>query len=531
MDITSLGKEPITHDQPTGSDVRYETEFEQLQAEMDKISIPSASGGIDWKKVSDLSAAILAEKSKDLLVACYLAVSQIHIRQIEGLTDGLNVLYDFIHIYWENFFPPKKRMRGRLGAIEWWIEKTEAALKAFKPDPVAVETIDNIKNLLSQIDNLLQEYMPESPSLRPVQRIIEQIPSLAPQKTDPTPSVSISETPQSGQLKAAVEEKSEDDSKVTSSNSNIAVINTEQDAHKILSMGMQKVRQAAAFLLEYNPADPLAYRCRRLAAWMQISELPPASDGCTHIPPPAPQVLQTLTDLKNNGQWNALIINAEQRLSQFIFWLDINRWVAEALMQLGAEYKSAHDTVCRETSSLLNRIPGLMELSFSDETPFADIETREWLGKIRFNNGTEAGNERLYKNSDEPQNSEDRITLIQSQAHALAIKKKWLEAVGLFQTELKSCVSQKEALMLRMALCRILINLKRADMTVPHLDLILNDIEVHGLESWDPLLALEGLKLVWAGYVNQADADLKKNASSILIRIARLDPVEALKIG
>ena len=68
-------------------------------------------------------------------------------------------------------------------------------------------------------------------------------------------------------------------------------------------------------------------------------------------------------------------------------------------------------------------------------------------------------------------------------------------------------------------------------MTMPHLDLILNDIEAYGLESWDPSLALEGLKLVWTGYTNQTDAASKQNANSILSRIAKLDPAEALKLG
>jgi type VI secretion system protein VasJ len=66
MEIDSLGKDPIQPDQPAGSDVRYEPEYEQLQAEIDKLSSPSASGGIDWKKVNDLAVSILDKKCKDL---------------------------------------------------------------------------------------------------------------------------------------------------------------------------------------------------------------------------------------------------------------------------------------------------------------------------------------------------------------------------------------------------------------------------------------------------------------------------------
>ena len=63
MDLLSLGKEPINPDHPGGSDVRYEPEFEELQAEIEKLSFPSADssadGGVDWEKVTVLASAIL----------------------------------------------------------------------------------------------------------------------------------------------------------------------------------------------------------------------------------------------------------------------------------------------------------------------------------------------------------------------------------------------------------------------------------------------------------------------------------------
>ncbi|MDH3884537.1 MAG: type VI secretion system ImpA family N-terminal domain-containing protein, partial [Desulfobacterales bacterium] len=195
MEIHSLGKDPIQPDQPAGSDVRYEPEYEQLQAEIDKLSSPSAAGGIDWKKVNDLAVSILDKKCKDLLVASYLAVSQIHMRRIEGLADGLKVLHDLIEHYWDDLFPPKKRMRGRLAAIEWWIEKTVTALKGITSQPVAAGKMDAINHALTQIDSLLAEHLPEPPLLRPIQRVLEEFPSVSQGKSEPE-STSAAEPPQ-----------------------------------------------------------------------------------------------------------------------------------------------------------------------------------------------------------------------------------------------------------------------------------------------------------------------------------------------
>ena len=526
MDITVLGKEPISPDKPAGSDVRYEPEFEQLQAEVDKISIPSASGGIDWKKVSNLAVTILGEKSKDLLVACYLAVSQIHIRQLDGLADGLTVLHDLVKTHWDGLYPPKKRMRGRLGAIEWWIEKSEVALSSIKPDPVPVETMDGLKNTLSQIDTMLQEYLPDPPLLRPIQRMLERIPTQAPKKPEPVSSSDV-EAPTPSPAKPGPELKEKESPRA----GDTTAINTAQDAKKMLSESFQKVRQAAAFLLEENQANPLVYRYRRLTAWTQVLDLPPASEGKTQIPPPATQVLQTLTDLKDKGQWKALIINAEQKLSQFIFWFDLNRLVAEALLELGDEYQDAYSTVCHETAAFVSRLPDLLDLTFSDGTPFTDFETRQWLNGIRTYSDSVKKDSKPSKKTGKNKDDADPILQIQGKAEALAKKKKWSEAVGLFQMELKSCSSQKEAMTWRIALCRMLFRSKQVDMTIPHLDLIIKDIDSHGLENWDPELALEGLKLAWTVFSKQTDPALKADAKAIFSRIAILDPVEALKLG
>jgi type VI secretion system protein VasJ len=118
-----------------------------------------------------------------------------------------------------------------------------------------------------------------------------------------------------------------------------------------------------------------------------------------------------------------------------------------------------------------------------------------------------------------------------AKAQALARKKKLLEAVQLLQKELKNCFSQQETLMWRLALCRILIGSKRTDMALPHLGLIIKDIETYRLETWDPQLALEGLKLVWTGYSSHTSSDVKRNAEVVLSQIAQLDPAEALKLS
>lgn len=530
MEIHSLGKDPIKPNQPAGSDVRYEPEYEQLQAEIDKLSLPSASGGIDWKKVSDLAVSILDKKSKDLLVASYLAVSQIHMRRIEGLADGFTVLHDLIKHYWDDLFPPKKRMRGRLAAIEWWIEKTTTALKGITSQPVAAAKLDAIKTALTEIDSLLGEHFSDPPLLRPIQRVLEKIQSVSQGQPEPesTPAV---EQAQPQPTPARKPETPREPPKTAAPSDEPQELTTEPDAQKFITTGMQKVRQAAAFMLEHNSTNAMAYRYRRTAAWSLVSAPPPESNGQTRIPPPAPQVRQTLLDLRESGNWNALIMSAEQRLSQFIFWFDLNRFSAEALANLKNGYQTAYETVCQETAFFILRFPTLVELSFSDGTPFADLETRQWLNDIATGANSIVGvGAALLESADAAEEISDMAGTL-AKARGLAKKKKLAEAVQLLQTELQNCVSQKETFTWRSALCQILIGSKRTDMALPHLELILKDIETYRLVNWDPQLALAGLKLVWTGYTQHTDKEVKRSAQAVLSQIAKLDPTEALKLS
>ncbi len=529
MDLLSLGKEPINPDHPGGSDVRYEPEFEELQAEIEKLSFPSADpsadGGVDWEKVTALASAILAEKSKNILVASYLAVAQIYTSEIEGLAVGSCILRDLLDQFWENLYPPKKRIQGRLAAIEWWLEKTESALQRLRSTPFPPETIQQSKENLEQIDKLLVENFQDPPSVRAIQGLLDTIPSLSEKKPDeeappsqgkiepiPTPGRKPEKPPPSAPSTEAEE------------------IASEKDAQRILRLSLQKISQAAAYLNENDPMNSLSYQCARVAAWSTVKALPPAVNGQTRIPPPAVQAVNVLNDLRQKGDWDALLKSAEQRLSQFIFWIDLNRFVAEALVSLGGGYQEAHNVVCRETAFLLYRIPGLDALSFSDGMPFANPQTKEWLKSINFGAGTVVEEPTLKVELGLTDDDEDKMAETIQKAQTLAKEKKVEEAVESLQDELRKSYSQKKTLQWRLALAQILMSSKRTNLATPLFEQVLRDIELYRLEEWDPDLALEGLKMIWVGFNSQKDKADKSKAMEILNRIARLDPAKALQL-
>lgn len=509
MNLESLGKEPINPDQPTGVDVRFEPVFEDLQAEIGKLSSVSGPGKVDWGKITKLSSEILSEKSKDLLVASYLAVALIYHRQIEGFAIGLKIYQDLFETFWDRLYPLK--MKGRAGAIEWWTEKTEIALKQIKPGTLSPEGMKSLQEILQKIVDFLGQHLEEPPSFRALQDQLEDLsppPSETP-KQEPTPP-----TDKAVRKEPEVPE----------------TIATEQDVQKFLKIGFQKIREATTFLWEKNLSNPLPYRWSRIMAWSMVEDLPPTTDGKTRIPPPPAQFRNIFSELKNKGDHENLIKSAEGKLSQFIFWMDLNRLVSEGLANLGENYQRAKEVVNQETASLLHRLPDLEHLSFSDGTPFADPETKEWLKEITLKRGTivESSSKDTFLTTQQDKNPIEKEV---EEAQALIKKGKLLQAMEGLQQKFQHSPSQKEKLLWRLALTQLLVKNKQVKVALPHLEQILKDIDFFRLEEYDPDLALRSLKVVWTGLSSQSDQTSKEKSSEVFQRIARLDLTEAIRIG
>jgi type VI secretion system protein VasJ len=522
MDMLSLGSNPITPEQPAGSDVRYESEFEELQAEIDKLSSPTASGGVDWAKVSRLASLILEKKSKDILVAGYLAVSQINIAQIDGLLTGLHVYRDLVEHFWEDLFPAKKRMRGRIAAIQWWIEKSETALKQLAAGTVPSEQMDDILETLQAIDSFLREHLEEPISIGPVQRtVLDKFSAQAAEKSEPEKEI---QEPKNEPAVAASPERKTEIPQPTQASEGIE---SEKDAQRVMRTGLQELRKVSSYLLDSSPENALSYRCTRITAWSLVESVPPNENGKTRIPPPDNNTIKILYDLYDKQDWEALLKSAERRINQFIFCLDLNRLAAQALDGLGNRYASAHETVCQETAFFVHRLPGLVDLTFSDGTPFADQSTRDWLKLIGFGSGS-VSIDPLPAQSAQAGSGEYEMVEKIGKAKTLAGKKKLIEAVDMLQEELLKSVSEKEKLLWRLALAEVLIFSKQIEMALPHLEAIRRTAEMYRLEDWEPDLALRAMIMVWKGF-SMHPSDVSQNTcGDALNRIAKLSPKQAL---
>ena len=530
MNFPALGTSPVSAESPAGEDIRYQPAFEDLQAEVDKLSSPSASAeSIDWQKISRLAVEILSNQSKDLLVASYFCVAQIHLSRIQGLELGLQVYIDLLENFWDTLFPQMRRMRGRIAAIEWWIEKSESAIRQMLPDTIDDTVKDRIRAQCEHIDQILVQCLPDSPpASHSIMRAVEEIPSGVPHPAPPPAAKPAPEVPETPEPKISLPPQQSAQPAPPPASPPPPRAETETGSMDSL---LRNLQHNASILLEQDLSNPLPYRLLRFSVWSAIDDLPPVADGRTLVPPPDPQTAAILQDLFNRGEWNSVITAAEYQLPECIFWLDLNRFSTIALEHLGSSYQKASECLAQETSFFLIRFPGLAALKFSDGTPFADKETQEWLQSINLGGTTHSIDQVSMMGGDLSDPLTTRLAEVMEQAQTLIKEKNLIEAVTLFQQEMRLAFPVKDKMLWRLALCRILIHSKNADLAVPHFDRVLEDIEIHRLEEWDPILALQGLKAIWAGFQKVSDKTVKERAALVLHQIARLDPVEALRLG
>jgi len=522
MDLSELGRLPVSSDRPTGSDIRYDTAFDELQTEVDKLSSPALAGSVDWEKVCRFAADILMHKSKDLLVASYLAVALIHTRGGDGFAIGLKLYLDIMERFWEDLFPSRIRMRGRVRAVEWWVEKADTALRHAADLSFPPAQLTLIKVNLNRLEIFVSEHLENAPSLAAVKDYFNSL-SPAEEETGRQDSSAAD-----AEDLPVVHPPAQPEERETHEISQLSAFYREADAG--LNDGFRMIREAASQLFQRDPAAPIAYRLSRKAAWCGVEELPPVTNGRTRIFPPATVEKNLLSDLRNRSDAEALLKAAEARFPQYIFWLDLNRLTVEALSRLGSRFGKAQEAVCQETAFLLHRLPGLEGLAFSDGTPFATPETRQWLEGIVFRATSCAEPVSTSTGSVAEVVLEAVIAENMAEIQVLVRQGKLVEAMEEMQRRLRGCVSTKERFSWRLELAGMLINVGRPQLALPHLDQVLRDMDRHELEEYDPALAMRGLKLAWHALQSQGEQRFKDQATDVMHRIGRLDMPEMIRL-
>lgn len=542
MELLDVGKSPVSPDHPAGLDPSYELEFEQLQTEIDKLSMPSSDGqGIDWDKIIKLSQVILGQKGKHMQIAAYLAVALLRKRAIPGLADGVRILADLTTTYWDDLFPPKKRMRGRANAIGWFRDQVQNFFNSFTSEATfPKDVVDRLVGGFTDLDAFAADNMPDGPSLHELVEIVKRLPvdMPAPAPLAPEPAVAAPGDAQAQAASAAPAVQGQAGAAVSppvkaarvaaalgtasgAASGPVLGADGKPDPAATLQDLMNRMTAAAGLLIQEDSGDPRAYILARMGAWLKVDGLPPAEAGQTMIPPPDDSIKSSLTQLITGRQYEEAARQAESQIPVYLFWLDLSRISAQALDSLGMKGRDALEAVKLQTSLYVARLKGIEKLAFADGTPFADAETRAWLRSIPMCTGQSA----------DASQTDSVLGKAMEQVNALAGSKKFLEAVTLLQDVLLQSRSGRERFDALIAMAGMLSQSGRADLAGPNVDELLDLVSQYKLEQWEPDTALRGLLAAYAVLSLDDTDEGKAKTRQVLSRVARIKPAAAMRVS
>ncbi|WP_432738132.1 type VI secretion system protein TssA [Maridesulfovibrio sp. FT414] len=525
MELLDLGRKPVSDVSPSGDDARYEPEYDQLQQEIDKLASATAGGAVDWKHVVKLSSAILLNKSKDLKVASYLGVGLLQLKGIDGLSAGTQILLDLVTNFWDTLYPSKKRIRGRFGPVEWWIENAEKFLKSYDGPVLPKATVDLLDKRINDLDGALSEKSDEAPMLRDLSGYVQHLP-MEEEKAPEPEAAAAEQAPSAAPPSAVSADASPASGPAYSMSAQAAVavgnISNPDECAGGLRAGLASLAPVSEYLLANDLRDCNGYRLRRLAAWMPIAALPPAQNGQTMIPAPDGPVKDSIASQLKGGDYAGALRASESLVGEYLFWLDLSRMSAEALKGMGEGFSDALAGLETEVELYVKRLPGLAGMSFADGTPFADPKTRSWLQSIGRAKGGAAG---------DAGEKGDGTAEIMDRAAQLAADKKLFDAVSLVYDSVNRSPSVRARFRLQSGLTGLLSGEGQAGVALVHAECLLEHLDRYGLEEWEPELALSGLLAAYGAFVAEGGPDSGTRSAEILQRISRISPAEALKIN
>ncbi|HET6568058.1 MAG TPA: type VI secretion system protein TssA [Rhodothermales bacterium] len=507
---------PISPGSPCGQDVTYDDDFQRMKAVIDSVSSATTSGdGPDYQLVIDLGKSVLAGKSKDLRVACYLTLGLERMQGLSGLADGLVVIDELTRRYWEDVFPPKRRMTGRQNALQSLSDNLKDRVSAIKPTasdgPIVEQALSRAKALQAYCLEVMAE---QAPALSGLVQSLEAVQRRA---SKPAPSAGPA-VPSGGNGAASV-------SAARVPSSTLAAASSADELTPALAE--RTVLRCADFLREKNAEDPVPYRLVRCYWWSALRQEPVNEGGKTRLEGPPSQRSTYLNGLLERGESAKLVSEAEGSFHEYRFWLDTQRLAVSAMERLGDPYRAAREGILFETALLLKRVPGLIRLTFSDGTPFADAATQAWI-----ETQVQPVLEAEARGGPASHGGDSQVEEQYKEARQQAAKGDLAKAMALMQACAGSSTTAADRFRARLYLAALCISGGKPNLALPLLERLDEEIAAHRLDDWDPHLALEVWSMLHRCYVSDAkkSPEAANRAGHVFQKICRVDVQRAMTL-
>jgi type VI secretion system protein VasJ len=527
---------PIKPSAPAGDDARYDEGYGRIREAIKRVDMPTGQP-VDWPLVLRDGSALLLTRSKDLLIAGYVAYALLETKKLDGLITGLSVVDGLLTRYWEGLYPDQTRgTRGRGGALAWLLSRLDR-LSDYPLAKDEVGLLPELERAVRRLEASADKLGENRPAFGPLNAALTRLglaaellarhaaPAQASARVAaapvakpaaPAPAVPAPAVPAKPATVAAPVPR---DTGPAPAVSNAAELNV------FFSRLRGQLWDLANALRAASHRDPLAYRLSRVASYLTLVDPLEHQNKVTALAPPSPFIVGEISALAEQKQWDKVLEIAEGSLRKSMYLLDLHRHVHAALGCLGESYRAAQAAVEGELASLIRRVPELPDLKFQDGTPFADELTRSFLSGLGRGTGTTSSAHADAR--DDPPREELEA------ASGLIAAGNTDQAIDAFHALLARIGQGRDRFRARLVMARACASAGSDALAVALFEGLVADLDRHGLDEWEPALASECL----AGYhqllksLVARDKEMAQAAAVVYRRLCRVDPKRALSGG
>lgn len=494
---------PIRPEAPVGDDPGYDDDFQAIKEEVAKLS------NVDDALIVESAERLLKARAKDVRLAVYYVYGRMRRDGAEGVAAGFELLSALVDRFGDALLPA--RATSRRAAFEWLCGSTFA------------DRLDNVQGLtgplleralsaLALIDERLHSWPDDArPALgalfRRFEGRIESPASSDGASTAPAPA---------------------------STSSNALPASSEVSSTRDL---LDRARQMAQFLREQPQGYLAAYRLMRCVRWDTLTEAPPfEAGGKTRLVAPRAELRANLKRLLLQKQWPELLERVEAAFAEGAnhFWLDLQYYAFVAQEQAGGEYAQVRETAATDCALMLERLPGLEHLQFSDGSPFADDATLEWIARYATVRDIERGDTAApiiatAANSDWAETEAQASDMAAQQGLDTALA--WLQRLPVHD-DTQIAGGERERFTRQLVMARVAERAERSDTALHLLTTLDADVARYRLARWEPSLAFEvkhHLLRILKSRSNRKDADKPALTARIETLTADLTAIDAAR--
>jgi type VI secretion system protein ImpA len=531
----------------------------------------------DYDLVLRLTTGALANKTKDLFLASWLAEALLNKQSFAGLNDGINLMRGLIEQFWDTLYPELEDgdAEFRASPLDWFgnyfdPSKGSSPALAVKMVPIAADRLSWLRYTESRTvptqeeakgndgKRIAREKAAKDGKTTPedAESSIEQSPKafyvkLHKDIADSLQSLKALEAltndkfgdvaPSFSKLRASITEvattvgiilkkkrESEPDPEpeVVAAESSEIVEGAEAAGPSELGQirnrddAVAHVLAGVKFLRSNEPHHPAGYLVARGLRWGELRAGGLKPDPKTLVPAPA-DLRMEIRVLALEGKWPELL-DACERASAMACgrgWLDMQRYAIRACEELGEAYQPLARALKSELRALLLDFPQLPEMFLMDDTPTANLETQKWLRAKVLNS------ERLL--SPLPNGHLGNSAGVYERAVEAANSGNAAEAIDMLTRELAQSDSGRSRFLRKVELAQLLMTIGKDSVAYPILKELAQEILDRKLEGWEAhSLVARPLALLYKCMSKlQVDAGQMEDLHT---RICKLDVAQAL---